>query len=305
MSKNDPQKIIYKHIKPKNDIHAAHGTWKIVYADFMTAMMAFFLLLWIISGTKSETQDALSEYFRVTEIITSTRSGAGKIFGGILYNESGKIEVSENIKATNSKSLNKSNVDPNIVLKGSAQQESAQSTNNSYSIDQIKNNRDVAPDSSASIEESLLALTENFIHPSQIHRSFENGTNVSITDRPDGRYFYPQSTILTDNARQTLNAIGEHFKKFKNIHFLIAGWADEDTAPEDAIQLSMDRALTVRRFLEKREIDIDQFSEILARGKPTKNDSLLQDNYSVSMLIRVFDDQLKQQQILPPDILNN
>ncbi len=46
--------------------HAAHhgGSWKVAYADFVTAMMAFFLVLWLMASTSKPERAAISEYFR-------------------------------------------------------------------------------------------------------------------------------------------------------------------------------------------------------------------------------------------------
>ncbi len=60
---NDAQPIIVKRIKKHG--HAAHhgGAWKVAYADFVTAMMAFFLMMWLVGSTTKEQKAALSEYF--------------------------------------------------------------------------------------------------------------------------------------------------------------------------------------------------------------------------------------------------
>lgn len=58
------QKIIIKKVVKKG--HAAHhgGSWKVAYADFVTAMMAFFLLLWLLSMVSAEKRAVLSQYFK-------------------------------------------------------------------------------------------------------------------------------------------------------------------------------------------------------------------------------------------------
>ncbi|HWS02065.1 MAG TPA: flagellar motor protein MotB [Gammaproteobacteria bacterium] len=60
---NDAQPIIVKRIKKHG--HAGHhgGAWKVAYADFVTAMMAFFLMMWLVGSTTKEQKAALSEYF--------------------------------------------------------------------------------------------------------------------------------------------------------------------------------------------------------------------------------------------------
>lgn len=56
------QPIIVKRIKKSG--HAAHGgAWKIAYADFMTAMMAFFLLMWLLGSTATGELAGLADYF--------------------------------------------------------------------------------------------------------------------------------------------------------------------------------------------------------------------------------------------------
>ena len=57
------QPLIIKRIKKKGG-HGHHGgAWKIAYADFVTAMMAFFLLMWLLGFTDDEKRKGISEYF--------------------------------------------------------------------------------------------------------------------------------------------------------------------------------------------------------------------------------------------------
>ncbi len=57
-------KIIIKRVK-RRDFHYTHGgQWKVAYADFVTAMMAFFLLLWLIAMISPEKRAVLAEYFK-------------------------------------------------------------------------------------------------------------------------------------------------------------------------------------------------------------------------------------------------
>ena len=71
------QPIIIKRIK-KNG-HAAHGgAWKIAYADFVTAMMAFFLLMWLLGSTSEGDKKGLSDYFNAPlKVALQGGSGAG------------------------------------------------------------------------------------------------------------------------------------------------------------------------------------------------------------------------------------
>jgi chemotaxis protein MotB len=79
MAENGP--IIIKRVK-KGD-HGGHhgGAWKVAYADFVTAMMAFFLLMWLINTTTPEQKRGIADYF-AAQSISQTTNGAGGILGG-------------------------------------------------------------------------------------------------------------------------------------------------------------------------------------------------------------------------------
>lgn len=63
MSDDNQQSIIVKRVKKGGG--AAHGgAWKIAYADFVTAMMAFFLLMWLLGSTTAGDLKGISDYFR-------------------------------------------------------------------------------------------------------------------------------------------------------------------------------------------------------------------------------------------------
>lgn len=73
LDKNQP--IIVKKIKKGG--HGHHGgAWKIAYADFVTAMMAFFLLMWLMAVTTEDQKRAVSEYFQNPTAVTGGPAGA-------------------------------------------------------------------------------------------------------------------------------------------------------------------------------------------------------------------------------------
>ena len=71
------QPIIIKRVKKGG--HSAHGgAWKIAYADFVTAMMAFFLLMWLLGSTSEGDKKGLSDYFQSPlKVAMQGGSGAG------------------------------------------------------------------------------------------------------------------------------------------------------------------------------------------------------------------------------------
>lgn len=69
------QPIIIKRVKKGG--HAAHGgAWKIAYADFVTAMMAFFLLMWLLGSTTEGDKKGISDYFQ-SPLKVAMQGGAG------------------------------------------------------------------------------------------------------------------------------------------------------------------------------------------------------------------------------------
>src|ERR1700676_4880251 len=69
--------------KKKKGGHAAHhgGAWKVAYADFVTAMMSFFLLLWLLNVTTDIERKGIADYFAPASI-SKSESGAGGTMGG-------------------------------------------------------------------------------------------------------------------------------------------------------------------------------------------------------------------------------
>jgi chemotaxis protein MotB len=80
---NTPRPIIIKKIIQNS--HGGHhgGAWKVAYADFVTAMMAFFLLMWLLGATTEKQRKALADYFSPTLIEKKQESaGSNGMFGG-------------------------------------------------------------------------------------------------------------------------------------------------------------------------------------------------------------------------------
>jgi chemotaxis protein MotB len=73
------------------------GAWKVAYADFVTAMMAFFLLMWLLNATTEEQRRGLADYFNPSNVLARSASGSGQPFGGRTPNEVG--EMSSNASA--------------------------------------------------------------------------------------------------------------------------------------------------------------------------------------------------------------
>jgi chemotaxis protein MotB len=56
------------------------GAWKVAYADFVTAMMAFFLLMWLLNATTEDQRKGLADYFSPNSVLSHNASGTGQPF---------------------------------------------------------------------------------------------------------------------------------------------------------------------------------------------------------------------------------
>ena len=71
-------------IRRKKIIAGGHhgGAWKVAYADFVTAMMAFFMLMWLLNATTEKQRKGLADYFTPTVAISRVSGGGDGAFGG-------------------------------------------------------------------------------------------------------------------------------------------------------------------------------------------------------------------------------
>ncbi len=102
MASGKSQQVIVKRVKSRHRGGHHGGTWKIAYADFVTAMMAFFLLMWLVGSTAKGDLEGIAEYFRTPlKVALQGGSGAGDsaivITGGgeDLTRSEGQVKKSE------------------------------------------------------------------------------------------------------------------------------------------------------------------------------------------------------------------
>ncbi len=81
--KGDGEKPVLIIKKKGHGDHGHHGgAWKVAYADFVTAMMAFFLLLWLLNVTTEEQRLGIANYF-MPDSVSRSQSGGGGVLGGV------------------------------------------------------------------------------------------------------------------------------------------------------------------------------------------------------------------------------
>ncbi len=84
-----PRPIIRKEEPSTDSPHG--GAWKVAYADFVTAMMAFFLVMWLLNATTEDQRKGLADYFSPSNLLSHASSGTGQPFGGHSAFDSGAM----------------------------------------------------------------------------------------------------------------------------------------------------------------------------------------------------------------------
>tara|TARA_B100000378_G_scaffold278861_1_gene283976 strand:- start:1183 stop:2154 length:972 start_codon:yes stop_codon:yes gene_type:complete len=94
------QPIIVKKVKKGGGGHHG-GAWKVAYADFVTAMMAFFLLLWLLNVTTDVQKEGIADYFDPTALkVSQSESGAGGVLGGLTVSSEGAMTDTAQVPLT-------------------------------------------------------------------------------------------------------------------------------------------------------------------------------------------------------------
>lgn len=82
MSAQSNAPVIYKKVKKVQGGGHHGGAWKVAYADFVTAMMAFFLLMWLLNATTEKQRKGLADYFNPSIPLMRASGGGEGAFGG-------------------------------------------------------------------------------------------------------------------------------------------------------------------------------------------------------------------------------
>ncbi|MGH1588314.1 flagellar motor protein MotB [Methylobacterium phyllosphaerae] len=254
--------IIIKKVKKAAHVHHG-GAWKIAYADFVTAMMAFFLLMWLISMTTQEQKIGLAEYF-APAALSPTNSGAG----GVMYGTS--LDTSGN-KVSTPRDIARGSVEQ----KGSADQEDkARSTNSGRTndLDVSGPAESVQADYSAiaSLRQALQTMPDIAeLSKNIVIEQTKEGVNVSLVDQ-DGRAMFRDGSVDPyERTRRVLEALAPTLRRLPN-RLSITGHTSV-TRPGsaragEAWNLTAGRALAVREILSSAGVPNDNFASVTGRA---------------------------------------
>src|SRR5579871_5522819 len=245
MAVGEAPTIIIKKIKKGG--HGGHhgGAWKVAYADFVTAMMAFFLLMWLINTTSPEQKRGIADYFAPASV-SETTSGSGGILGGASLANSGS-------KGSGSKDIIQAlapDAPQNVTDTGQSQTQASQSSQSTAQQQQ----EDAAFSSAAqSLRQAMQDLPELAELSKQIIvDKTPEGLRIQLVDQEGRSMFNPGSAVPNDRAKILLRAVAQIAQRLPN-RITVSGNtsanADGSKSPGDWT-LSSARANASREIME-------------------------------------------------------
>jgi chemotaxis protein MotB len=298
---DDEQPIVIKKVIKKVAGGAHGGAWKVAYADFVTAMMAFFLMLWLLNVTDSQTLEGLADYFSPTVATISSDSGSGNILAGTSMSpdgsQSGGATAVRVPTATPSSQQDTVDVDTSSGDAGaeSAQTDSFASTINSLASQQLEAAAD-------RIRQAIQQTPELAEHRDQvIIEQTPDGMRIQIVDKDQRSMFRDGTPDLFDYAVTLIEQVGQIVESLPN-RIAILGHTDGDDVgvlgDYTDWELSSERANAARRVLASVGVTYDRFSEVVGKAntEPLFPDSPLRpENRRITVLI------LREAPVLSPE----
>jgi len=269
------QPIVIKRIKKVAGGHHG-GAWKIAYADFVTAMMAFFLLMWLLGSTSKGDLKGIADYFN-SPLKVSMAGGSGSgdsssiIQGGgqDLTRQSGQVKSGENTPEHRAMNLQAAKAEY-------ARQERAQ-------LEELK----------ARIEAAIEANSSLMQFKNQIRLDITaEGLRIQIVDEQNRPMFDSGRAALKDYTREILREIG---RALAGVDHKLTLSGHTDAAPYSGgdrgysnWELSADRANAARRELITSGMDEGKILRVvgLASSVPfNKTDALDPTNRRISIIV--------------------
>ncbi len=223
--------IIKKVIKGGHGGHHG-GSWKIAYADLVTAMMAFFLLMWLLNSTSQKAKEQLALYFREFSVLTGPPPSMGVV---------GSAGGGEDTQAQNQPMMPEQPV--GMATSGPSPEEMVREA-------MIK-----------MVKEQLTAYKNELIVD-----TFENGARIQMILGEGHPLFESGSARLTENGRQVLRAIADTVREMPN-QLAVEGHTDAKplssrNARYTNWELSTDRASSARLAMEEFGINPDRIRRV-------------------------------------------
>jgi len=232
------------------------GAWKVAYADFVTAMMAFFLLMWLLNVTTEEQKNAISNFFDPSHPkVSEATSGAGGVLGGLTMTPEGAMSSQTNpiipVQVNKVRAHGDNNKSKITSVKKKAEEQRFQKAKEKLEK-AIKNNKELAK------------LAKNLV----IDMTPE-GLRIQIVDQ-DGQPMFPSgSDKMYEKTANLLKEISGIILDMPN-EISVRGHTDSARYGEGAKytnwELSADRANASRRVLLESGIPADRLNNVMGKA---------------------------------------
>ncbi|MGH6693749.1 flagellar motor protein MotB [Sphingopyxis sp.] len=248
---NMPRPIIVK--KVIQQVHGGHhgGAWKVAYADFVTAMMAFFLLMWLLGATNEAQRKALADYFAPTIVQTKTETaGSTGLFGGDSLVAADKYPHGAAQTGTRAMTI------PRDAAGGPREASGRERASDKQQFRKL----------AQTLMDQLQAKGElKRLAPNLRFTETLEGLRIDVIDDANLSMFVMGTSQLTPDGARLFREIAKPVAAVSN-QVMVRGHTD--AAPWSAKagtnnwRLSVDRAEVTRHYLEFRGIASDRFSRI-------------------------------------------
>jgi len=288
--------IVIKKVK-KGGGHGHHGgAWKVAYADFVTAMMAFFLLMWLLNTTSPEQKQGIADYFAPASISSST-SGSGGILGGTSLGDDGakadgKMSVIQQMAPEAPKETDK---DGQSTASANLDSASEQALRDALA----KKEQDSFASAAQSLRQSLQDMPELAELSKQIMiDQTPEGLRIQLIDQDGRSMFKENSREPNDRARILLRAIAKVINQLPN-RLTISGHTSASAAGKRADSdwaLSAGRADASRQILRGAGVDEDRIYQVSGKANSEPlyaDDPTLPGNRRISIVL------LREKPVLP------
>jgi chemotaxis protein MotB len=298
MAVSGERPILIKKVK-KVSGHGHHGgAWKVAYADFVTAMMAFFLLMWLLNVTSPEQKQGIADYFAPASV-SPTNSGSGGILGGTTLGDdgaksAGKMSVVQQL-APEAPETDQEGQSSNQASLASASEESLRDA-------LAKKEQDSFASAAQSLRQSLQEMPELAELSKQILiDQTPEGLRIQLVDQDGRSMFKENSREPNDRARILLRAVAKVVNQLPN-RVTIAGHTSSSSngvlAPGDW-GLSAGRADASRQVLQAAGVDADRIYQVSGKAN---SDPLFVDDPTLAGNRRISIVLLREKPVLPDNL---
>lgn len=283
MAQDENRPIIIKKVK-KGGGHGHHGgAWKVAYADFVTAMMAFFLLLWLLNATTEEQKRGIADYFSPSSVAPSS-SGAGGVLGGQSLDMEGQLNSDRSPTGiTISIPTSTEEKDPDEAGEetasgtGSDSGEESAEGSDSAELSNEELEQEMAAREAEQFEEAEAALRQAIEGVPELQELAENllvdqtpeGMRIQIVDRDKTSMFPSGSASMLPRTQQLMGLVADAISRTPN-RVAIKGHTDSTAFSSGSgysnWELSTDRANASRRALIEAGLAAQRIESVAGRA---------------------------------------